>query len=95
MIEIRHALTNDDGETLVLLLELCDQYLAVFANEMINQVMLTKMTDEMLERLESQLSDTIAFVATYISSADDMQKTSFHPCLKVVSFFLKSKVDRK
>ena len=51
MIEIRHALTNDDGESLVLLLELCDQYLSIFANEMANQVILTKLTDEMLERL--------------------------------------------
>ena len=51
MIEIRHALTNDDGESLVLLLELCDQYLSIFANEMANQVVLTKLTDEMLERL--------------------------------------------
>ena len=51
MIEIRHALTNDDGESLVLLLELCDQYLSIFANEMANQIILTKLTDDMLERL--------------------------------------------
>ena len=38
MIEIRHALTNDSGEQLVSLLELCDQYLAVFIHEQFNQV---------------------------------------------------------
>ena len=44
----------------MLLLVLCDQYLSIFANEMANQ-----------HSDESQLSDTIAFVATYISSAKD------------------------
>ena len=39
---------------------------------------------------ESQLSDTIAFVATYISSAEDMSKVSFHPTLKFLANWLET-----
>ena len=37
--------------------------------------MLSKLTDDMLERLESQLADTIAFIATYIATADKDKDT--------------------
>ena len=39
---------------------------------------------------ESQLSDTIAFVATYISSAEDSSKVSFHPTLKFLANWLET-----
>jgi len=46
------------------------------------------MTDDMLERLESQLADTIAFVATFIATADNTEKATFHPCLKFLANWL-------
>ena len=49
--------------------------------------MLSKLTDDMLERLESQLADTIAFIATYIATADK-DKATFHPCLKFLANWL-------
>ena len=52
------------------------------------KVMLNKMTDDMLERLESQLADTIAFVATFIATADNTEKATFHPCLKFLANWL-------
>ena len=44
--------------------------------------MLDKITDEMLERLESQLSDTIAFISHYIAQSEDDANKLFLPCLR-------------
>ena len=49
------------------------------------KVMLDKITDEMLERLESQLSDTIAFISHFIAQAEDDSNKLFLPCLRWVS----------
>ena len=44
--------------------------------------MLDKITDEMLERLESQLSDTIAFISHFIAQSEDDSNKLFLPCLR-------------
>ena len=48
----------------------------------IEKVMLDKITDEMLERLESQLSDTVAFITHFIAHGEDNSKNIFMPCMR-------------
>ena len=68
MIELQHSLmtfknSEKENSAIYNYFRLLEQYLSIFSDEMSNQVILSRICAEMMERIEKQLTELVAVLS--------------------------------